>query len=44
MEAGHTPAVATVEAVLNKWETFAEELFFQFIDTLGIQGFRDSEN
>jgi hypothetical protein len=43
-EAGSKPAAATVEAALNRWDTFAEDLFFRLIDALRLPGFGDSES
>jgi hypothetical protein len=36
-EAGYRPAVAAVEAVLNGYEAFAEDLFFELLDALGLR-------
>jgi hypothetical protein len=35
-EAGRTPTSSAVEAVLNGDEVFAEDLFFQLLDVLGL--------
>jgi hypothetical protein len=37
-EAGFAPTIAAVEAVLNRDEVFAEDLFFELVDVLGLPG------
>jgi hypothetical protein len=43
-EAGYAPTAAAVEAVLNDGEVFAEDLFFQLLDVLGLPGLASSES
>jgi hypothetical protein len=42
-EAGFSPTVAAVEAVLDGGEVFAEDLFFQLLDVLGLPGLASAE-
>jgi hypothetical protein len=39
-EAGSAPTAAAVEAVLNGNDVFAEDLFVELLDTLGLPGLR----
>jgi hypothetical protein len=43
-EAGYAPTAAAVEAVLNGGEVFAEDLFFQLLDVLGLPGLASAES
>jgi hypothetical protein len=43
-EAGDAPTAAAVEAVLNGGEVFAEDLFFQLLDVLGLPGLASAES
>jgi hypothetical protein len=44
IEAGYAPAAAAVEAVLDGGEVFAEDLFFQLLDVLGLPGLASAES
>ena len=43
-EAGFTPTVAVVQAVLDGREAFAEDLFFQLVEALGLPSFTGAES
>jgi len=37
-EAGYAPTAAAVEAILSRDEAFAEDLFFELLEALGLPG------
>ncbi len=43
-EAGYTPTASAVEAVLDGREVFAEDLFFQLLEVLGLPGLASAES